>query len=287
MNKNGKMNPVWILVIGIVALFALGVIKLPQGSTAGTEPLPDGSCELAPTLVNVTLNGVNPGSAVTGTSFPIRVNGVYQGTIIPSSFAYGDSGELIVVAADYIDTKVLFGPLGCGKNTVTVKLYATDDSSIKVFNDVGTVVTDDILGGTTNQSASSTVIDQEIKFIANSDQSSGDLVCVIEATNTAEVSTMVISGVTKVNVPKFYTVAGAGSVAEAYEIPALIDGASKIYNLKITPESGQTIDDTAIYFTCYSKEAFVQPDGTFSYGIEDSDGTAQYEDEFDYDWLIT
>jgi len=287
MNKNGKSNMswLWIVIIGVVALFALGYIKLPAGSS-GITPSADGSCQLAPTVSSVVVDGINTGTSVSPSSTYTRVNGIYRGSSMPSTLAYGDEGEAIFSAPNYIDQKYSFGPLGCGVNVLNGKLYATDASTIKVFNDIGDVVIDNIAGGATNQSASSTVIDQEVKIIANADQTSGDLVCVIEATNTSQVDRMILSGATKVSVPEFYSVAGAGSVAEAYEIPALVDGASKTYNLKISPESGQTIDGTGIYFTCYSKQWFVDTDGTFVYGIENNDGATEYEDTFDYDWMI-
>lgn len=287
MNKTGKTNPVfWIVGIVVVALF-FGLIELPSGTIGGGAPDADGNCQLAPSISWAIVDGVNTGTAVTPTSNYTRVGDVYKGASIPS-FAYADEGEIILSATNYLDKKVDFGPLGCGVNSMGAQLYATDDSTIKVFTDVGTLVGDDVAGGaTTNQSASATVIDQEIKLVAGADQSSGDLVCVLEADNTTQVDNMVLSGASKVGTPEFYSVAGAGSVTFTYEVPALIDGDSKTYNLKISPESGETIDGTGIYFTCYSKQNFVDTDGSFQYGVEDSDGTTKYEDDFDYDWLIT
>ncbi len=288
MNKNAKTSMWVFLVIGVVALFAFGVIKLPTGSSGGTAPLPDGSCELAPSILNYTVDAVNPGTAVTPTSFPIRINGQYKGTTIPTSFAYGDTGEIILIAADYLDTKVSFGPLGCGVNTIQAKLYATDDSTVKVFNDVGDVVTDCISNCAVNQTASSTAINQEVKFVAGSDQSSGDLVCVFDASNTTEVSDIVLSGASYVTTPKLYVPQATGSLVKTYEVPALIDGDSKVYNLKITPESSQTLGtpQMSVNMTCYTKEWFVDIDGNFKYGIEDADGGTEYEDTFDYTWSI-
>lgn len=292
MNKKGKVNPLIVIAILVVGLLAFGVIKLPQGSTTTTPISGDisGICPIAPSIDLVAVDGVNTGTSVATVGNSTIVNGVFRGSTEPTSFVKGEFGEMLVEMANYIDTKIPFGPLGCGTNTVNGKIYATDDSTIQVFTDVGTLATNQALGSGagTNQSASSTVINQEIKFIANSDQSSGDLVCVFDASNTTQVSTIVLSGATKVTIPKFYTVAGTGSLVEAYEIPQLIDGDSRTYNLKITPETGQTIGtiDSAMNVTCYSKQWFTETDGTFKYGIENTDGTTKYEDTFGYGWVF-
>lgn len=293
MNKNGKTNVlVWILIIGAGALL-LGFIDLPAGIIGGNDDTQvGGTCELAPSLTNSTVDAINSGTAITPTTTYVRVDGIYRGTTIPSSFEKGATGELILGGATYEDTKFNFGPLGCGVNNVNARIYQLGNATYKIFNDVGSVVTDDVAGGATNQSASATTIDQEFKIVAPADKSTGNMVCVFEATVTAEVSDIILSGATEVAVPKWYTVAGANSQSFAYDVPALKDGESKTYNLKIVPESGATIDDVGIYTGCYTKEWFVQPDGTFAYGVEDSDGTLKYDTTVqapanDYDYFIT
>lgn len=295
MDKLGKQSS-WlipVIIIGFLAIIGLLIFGLPQTQFGDGGKTPAGGCELDPIFDVNVFNGVNKGTAVTpsavyaSTDGGTAVNITADGSSSATKFSAGQEVEIMLSASNYIDTKIGSYTVGCGVNTIQDYLYATDDSTIKIFNDAGNVVTDNILGGTTNQSSSSTPIDMEVKLIANADQSSGDLVCVIEADNTTQVDDMILSGATKVDVPEFYTVAGAGSIAKAYTVPALLDGASKTYNLKIEPESGITIDGTGIYFTCYSSQAYVDTDGSVKVGVEDSDGTAKYEDDFDYDFLIT
>lgn len=287
----------WIWIVGIlIALVALGYINLGSLGQQPTVPPVTGGCELAPSIVNTTVDKILTSTAITPGIVGIRVNGVYRGTTLSSTFSKGDTGEIIYGGNAYQNVKESFGPLDCGVNNIDASLYKTSNASFKVFNDVGQVVTDAVIGGATNQSASATTIDAEFKIVGPADKSSGDMICVFEATVTAEVDDIVLSGATEVGIPQFYTVAGANSVSFAYEVPALIDGASKTYNLKIVPETSATIDDVGVYTTCYSKQWFVDTDGTFKYGIEDSDGTAKYDTTinggeatgtYDYDIFIT
>ena len=89
--------------------------------------------------------------------------------------------------------------------------------------------------------------------------------------------------------PTFYTSNAALSVSEAYEIPAVLDGNTATYTLTIEPEAGETVGggDDSIYVTAYSKQAFRDADGSFKVGIENSQGTIQYEDTWDFDFMIT
>lgn len=279
----------WALAIGLLVVIMIGafvVIPMVAVEEPEEELLITGDCETAPSISATIMDAVNLGTAVSPTNNYTLVDGIYFSST-PSTLAFGDDVEIIYSKTNYLDTKVSLSNLKCGVNYLSHVIYATDDSTIKVFNDDGNVVTDNVAGGATNQSTSATNINQEVKFVANADESSGDLVVVLEATNTTQVDDLILSGATPIDVPEFYTVAGAGSIAKAFEIPALIDGASQTYNLIIQPESGATIDECGIYLTAYSKQYFVDTDGSFVYGVENADGTTKYEDDFDYDWMIT
>ena len=296
MRKIGKeAKTSGLMVFGIIGLLVIGGIiafaTLRQSTTGGVEEQLEltGDCETAPTIDIVANNGVNKGSIITGAEGnSTYVNDVLVGSTIPSSLQFGDSGTVHIDVADYLGTKVDFDSLKCGINVVTVDLFATDDSTLTVFNTGGNQVTD--TGTTVNESQSANPITMEVRIDGKSDQSSGDLTCVIEGTNTTQIDDMVIANTVKTDVPQFYTVNGALSITKAYEVPALIDGASIKYPIKITPETGQTLGGTGgtyHYLTCYSKQWFVQPSGELAYGVEDSDGTAKYEDDFDYQWGYT
>ena len=285
-----------ILVVGVLALMTFGIYYFVTSQTelGGNQHLNSlqvtGDCQTEPYIDPSVIDGVNKGTSVTSLTYYVIRNGQYIGTQTLGSsgknFAIGDKVDIIVSKANYLDVKKSIEITRCGANDLPVEMYATDTSTIKIFNDNGNVVTDNVAGGTTNQSASSTPINMEVKFTANADESSGDMVYVVEATNTTQVDDLILSGATSVSVPDFYTVAGSGSIAKAYEVPALIDGNSQTYNLIIQPESGQTIDGTGVYTTAYTKQWFADTDGTFVYGVENADGTTEYEDNFDYDFII-
>lgn len=304
MNKNGKMKYGGVVVSVVVIMLFLALLFAgyqqgwfeKQGIVEDEQLTVTGNCDTNPTITLSVFDAIQKGTAVTPNSIEgivthsdgttDSVGAITSGTTL---FEYGDVVELLIGEPNYINSTYKTKELACGNNLVTAYLYATDDSTIKVFNEDGNVVTDGNDATTlVNQTASSTTINMDVKFTAGSKQSSSDLVVVIESANTTEVNDIILSGTTEVALPKFYSVAGAGSVAYAYEVPALKDGDSKTYNLQITPESGITMGGTrnAFYLTAYSKQWFKDTDGSFQYGIENSDGTATYEDDFDYDFNV-
>ena len=251
------------------------------------------SCETEPYITLSTYDAVNKGTAVATVTLKHFVNGKDAGTFTSGSsgskFQVGDKVELLMDKANYISEVSKLGVIvvdACGNNPHVEYLYATDDSSLKVYNEDGNLLTDSATGGATNQSSSSTNLNLKWKISANADQSSGDMLCVFEASNTTVVDDMVLSGATKVDVPEFYTVAGTSAITRAYEFPKLINGDSKEKNLQLVPESSQTIGDVQVLTTCYSKQAFADTDGSYQVGVEDADGTNKYEDDFDYDFYI-
>ena len=298
MKYGGVVVSVVIIMLFLALLFAgyqQGWFE-KQTSVEGEVLTETGDCNTNPTITLSVFDAIQKGTAVTPNSIEgivthsdgsiDSVGAVTSGT---TTFQFGDVVELLIGEPNFINATYKTTALKCGANVFTAYLYATDDSTIKVFNEDGNVVTDGNDATTlVNQSASATTINMDVKFTAGSKLSSGDLVVVIESANTTEVNDIILSGTTEVALPKFYSVAGAGSVAYAYEVPALKDGDSKTYNLQITPESGVTIGGTinAFYLTAYSKQWFKDTDGSFKYGIENSDGTATYEDEMDYDFNV-
>lgn len=292
MAKDGGNAWKWLLGLGVLGIFVLGGYWTIRQSSV-QQPT-TASCEVEPYIDLTTNDAINTGTAVSSVTLTYRKNGDFVGTFTSGSsgtkFALGDVIEILMDKANFISK--VSAPVKidrCGSNPHTEFLYATDTATIQIKNSVGDVVTDSATGGATNQSASATNIDNEFKITGNSDQSSGDLVCVFEATNTTEVDDIILSGASKVDVPEFYTLNNANSIAKAYAVKELIDGDSRVYNLRFTPESGQTMGaggGTAVYTTCYSEQAYKDVDGTFKVGVEDTDATTKYEDTFDYDFLI-
>ena len=284
---------IWVVLI--VALVAIGGIWIgaKQLSTGGTGvDLTPGTgatgagCNIAPTVSVSGINAINTGTAVTGLAVNARVNGAYVGNASTYNYNGGESVELIVSKSDFLDTILPAFDVKCGANSKVSSLYATQASTVRVFNDLNDIVTNNAAGGAVNQSSSANVINNKIEFQGTPAQSTGVLVVVIEASNTTQVSDLKLSGSTVANVPKFYSVASAGAIARAFEVPAIVDGGSAIYTLTIEPESDVTIDGTSIRINAYSKQAFVDVDGSFKVGVENANGVVKYEDTVAYAYMI-
>jgi hypothetical protein len=202
----------------------------------------------------------------------------------------GNSYEFLMSGSSYLDKTITINNLGCGSTVKAAEWYYSAAGAFTIWNSDGTKLADSAAAGAgPNQTeiTSSATLNMRIEGV--SDQSLGDLVVVVEATNTTEVKDLVVSGfngVTKVNVPKFYAVNAAGSVAEAYMIPAVnfIDGGSATGSIIITAETGQAVNQTAFYVTAYKAQAYKDVDNTFKMGVEDSNGNVKYEGTFDFDF---
>jgi hypothetical protein len=293
-----KNNIAVILIIGAIVLVALGVFKIPGwGSTTDNGGTPTGGseCEQNPLITVSAVNAILQGTSITPVVYA-RINDNYYGAIT-SGNAYGGKGdkvELLYTEAGAIGVIKKGIVLGCGNNVFTEKLYRNTSGAFTIYNSGNSQLTDAAAGGATNQSSfgaagGGSAVDLEMRISTDNDKSTGDMVIVVEATNTTQVDRLVLSGfpgVTKVAVPKFYVVQAAGSVVEAYQISPVSDGATATGFLKISAESGQTVDKTAVYVTGYIPNGFVDDDGTFKVGIEDSDGTQKSLFDFDYDFMV-
>ena len=292
MAKNDNKFMQYLVVAVVLGLIVSGGFFLASRNTAVTQAT---SCDIEPYIDLSVNDAVNQGTAISSLTlnYALIEDGVeqFKGSFTSGSsgtkFNVGDKVKLIVEKANYIAfVSDEIEIESCGKNSESLLMYATDDSTLQIKNSVGNVVTDASTGGATNQSSASTNIDMEWKITGNSDKSSGNLLCVFEASNTTVVDDIVLSGAGEVDVPEFYTVAGASAIAKAYDVDALVDGDSRTYNLRFVPESGKTIADVNVLTTCYSEQAFKDTDGSFVVGVEDTDGTNKYEDDFDYDFYI-
>lgn len=288
-----------VVVFSLVAILSLSVFGMykaglfTQAVGQGQETTKE-KCDIATTLTFNGIDKINKGTAVTLGHQNISLNGG-PGIPIPTALSSGDKISALVGDVNYIDALIPEFILECGANTITAEVYATDDASFRIFNNDGNKVTDNTCSGSgaVNQTESSSSISMQVCIDGKSDQSSGDLVITFEATNTTEVKDFTLSGfdgVTKVNVPEYYSMAGANSVAKSFRVSQLIDGRAQCGTLVIDPESTKTIglepSGTTIYVTADSEEADIDVNGKFIVGVANSDGTATYEDTWDYDFCI-
>lgn len=297
LNKKGKVKGkamAWVLGIGIVAIIGLllwfgGVFSqagLPAPSSGGSSGL---DCNTAPTVSTSIVNGLSKGSTVTATS-RARVNGQYTGSV-PSTLKEGDEVELLLNASNYIDIIVPTFKLKCGANNVNAEMFGTDAFTV-VIKDDATTLTDSASGGANNATAVPNGGTKTVRVLITGidKENSGDLVYVVELGNNANVSSIDLTDnlgnpMTKVATPRFYTQTLTSPKVQAFKIPAFSNAIEKEYKLSYSAESGKDIAG-AVYTTFYSSQAYVDTDGSFKVGIEDSDGTTKYEDTYDYDFSI-
>lgn len=298
----GVLIFVAVLVIGGAVIWG-GVNQgwfTPEEQAAVQQAALDaGDCETTPTLSSTVVDAINQGTSVTA-GMKARVNGLYKGTVTTStSFAKGDSVELLVNGTNYIATTLPPMTMACGLNSFTTKLSKLDGvPTVKVYGSAGDQVTDAAAGGATNESAASTPISMEMKLTVPADEAINGMVFVFESTNDTDTEEITLSSSTatvtkyKSSKPQFHSQesAGTNSFFTSYHVTNIPDdGAQTTFGITITPESGKTIDETAFYMTWYVEDTYVDTDGTFQTGIEDSDGTAKHVEaaDADYDWMVT
>lgn len=297
-----KMSHMFFAVIlAVVAVLAVVWVVGGQGfSVAGTQTDPttglklDSSvdCQDPPTVSPTIVDALNMGTSVSA-NMVARLNNQFKGAITSSTeFQRGDNVQVLFGASNYLNQTTDEITMECGPNDVRAEMFATSTNTFRVFNTNGQAVTDNVAGGVTNQSSSAAPISMEVKLDSTSDQSTGDLIVVIEHVNSSAVDKIELtgSGVSSATTPDFYTLNNAASKVEAFSVPALLDGAVGIYTLRFTPKSGKTIGGDAagdgVYITAYSTQDFPDTDGTFQSGIENKNGVLKYEDTYDFDFLI-
>lgn len=291
MAKNNMWQILGVIVIAYVLLNggigggdSTGDTGGSTGDTGGTS----GSC--VDSSATVAFSAVNKLSQSTSVSPTITVkenNGVPATN--KTSYPVGANLEILWSASNYIDEMSTY-TVPCGGGSIPKELYATDDGAFRIYNSDGDALTDNAVGGATNQSLLGTGGNKNLKIIidGNDKQSLGDLVVVVEHTNTTGCDKITLSGLggaTQTDVPGFYATAASGSKAYAYDVPAVVGAQSVEGTLGLKAKSSQTCFG-AVYVTAYSKQAFQDLDGTFKKGVEDMDDTVKYEDEWDFDFYV-
>lgn len=278
-----------VVVLLLAAVFGIYTQTMYQKDSANKEDLPktEGCPDSTATVSWGAVNALDQGTAVT-TGQKVKVNGAATATST-TTYAVGANLEILWNATNYID-KITTYSVPCGGGPITTDVYATDDMSFRIFSSNGDILTDNIAGGATNQSALGSGGGKSLKvYIDGKDkESSGDLIIVAEHTNTTGCDKITLSGLggaTTTDVPAYYSVAAAGSKAYAWKVPAIIGANTVEGTLGLKAKSGQVCSG-AIYLTAYSEQAFEDTNGKFIVGVEDADETAQYEDDWDYDFYV-
>lgn len=283
-----------MLIVGVIFLFSSDVLNTQIGENLKPSA---GSCSLSSVITANGVNELNKGSAVSSPTVYVSYfdNGAWTTpTSITSgttALTYNKLTKLFLSKSDYIDTVTDEFYVPCGAFTKEVGMYysTSDNPAIRVKNDDGDYVTDAIADGAINQTnlALGEVLKMDIEFSGTSLESSSDGVYIIEfpAGSSANITKVELSGATMVGKPTVHSTNNAGSYVVAFDVPAVVGSDKAVHVLTVT--LGATKDlSGGVYTDWYAKQYFIDDDGSIKYGVEDSDGTAKYENTLDFDFFI-
>lgn len=297
MKKNTQKWMVGLLVILIVIV---GYMAVGQniGGTSTTGTTDPNQCGDATGILTVNaVNTLQLGTAVASPTITCGVNGGAVATSVTSgttTFPVGANLVCLVSKADYIDTE-FSATMGCGGLVEQVGMFysTSDNPSIEIQDKNSNTLTDNIAGGTTNISnlAVGETMKAEVIFTGTALESSGEGIYIIEFpagsnSNITEGDAGVTLGtLSHISVPSVYSTVNAGSRVDAFNVPAVEGSSEASYNLQVSLQATKDLAG-GVYTTWYSKQAFVDTDGTIKVGVQDSTGTAKYENTVDYKFLI-
>ncbi len=294
-NKKGAMG------IGMIVLIVIGVLAVGGGiiwgvtqATIGPEgPSPE-SCSDSTGVLTVASTSALPGA--TAPSSPTITCGVDGGPVTTSvtsgttTFAVGTPLQCLVSKSDFIDKSFSFN-MPCGGKTLNAPLlYSTSDNpGIRIKNDDGDFMTDNVAGLTTNQTVLSAgeTLTIDVEFQGTNTEGSGNGIWIIEFDNNtnANITSVTLSGATIVPIPAVHSLQETASKAVAFAIPNIEGADKKTYAMQIVLASSKILAG-GVLTDWYAEQDFIDDDNTISNGVEDSDGTAKYENTGDSDWFI-
>lgn len=298
MNKKGMGAGILVIIMLLIVGLGVGGYFLFTGESQSIvsqdqleNPL---TCSDSTGILTVQSRSILAGAAApSGPTITCGIDGGVVATSVTSgttTFPVGADLECLVSKSDYIDKSFKF-TMPCGGKTLDGALYysTSDNPAIRIKNDDGDYVTDAIAGGATNQtdlSAGETLV-MEVEFTGTATEASGKGVYVIEfpAGSASNITKVELGSLKSVAIPTVHTLQNAGSKAVAFEVPNIVDGDRITYPLTVTLVAADDLGG-GVYTDWYGGQEFIDDDYTIQEGVEDSDGTAKYENTLDFDFLI-
>ena len=288
-------------VIALIALVVLGMGGIAWGGATGwtfsatgaeSDPAKQAAACGIDTLATVNLVDKYSGDAVETPTLYIKraEKKAVAFTSGTTKLSPGEGFELLASKTDYIDSvkSVKGSDIKCGgSNVIEMDLYPTSTIGLRIKNDDGDFVTDNAAGGATNQTDLNLGerLQVELEIAADSDEFSGDLVIVVELSETANVTSIEMSGASKVATPSFYSNTLSSPKVQAFEVDGVTDNAKAIKTITAEAKSGKDIQG-AVYVTAYSLQHFKEKSGSFEKAVENIDGDSKYEDLSDVDFYV-
>ena len=284
-----------MILIGLFAVLIVGVGFLLFKGNFQQSALPSGdggtstaNCAIAPTISLSVTDSQDASSSIETVPY-YKVDG-NPATTSSSGLVFGDSVQILITNSTGIDKILPAVTLKCGANPVyaTMDMYSAPTLTLKDPDNADATLTDSASGGAVNLTGVSagSSIDVTVQVKGTDKKTTGDLIYVVELGSTQNVSGITLYDnngfATEVSVPKFYAQSVAGSYVTAFRIPAIVGSQTKTYTMTISAVTGDTIVG-AMYTTAYVEQSFVDSDGTYKTGIENSLKATKYEATFDYD----
>jgi len=291
-NNTGKI----VGVVAVLAIIALLIVVVPKMDFTGSDGvIKQSECADSTGILTVNeLSAIAGGTAPTSATITAGVNGGAISTSVTSgttTFPVGSEVVVLVSDTDSIDKSFKF-VMPCGGKTLDAKLFysSSDNPSIEWQDKNSNTLSDAIAGGATNISDVTAGGVMKVKLIltGTSLESSGDGIIVLEfpAGSEANISSVTLGSLTQVTVPKVYTKLTAAGKVVAFAVPAVIGGTEAEYALNVQLESAKDLAG-GVYTDWFGGQEFIDDDLiTIGSGVEDSDGTAKYENTIDYDFFI-
>lgn len=294
LNNNKGQVGVMVMVVLVVLIIGVGVYFVSQNFGDGDDANSPQSCADSTSVLTISpRSALATGTAPSSPTVTCGMNGGAVTTSVTSgttTFPVGSDLECLVSKADYIDQVFEF-EAECGGTNLDASLYSSssDNPSLTWYNDDDNAMTDNVAGGATNQTDLSVgeTFTLKLKIQGTAGESSGNGILVVEfpASTSSNITSVTLDGKSSIGIPSVHSLQNAGSKAVAFEVDAVEGG--KVAELYMNVQLGATKDLTGGVLTdWYSEQDFIDDDSTTGTGIEDSDGTATYENTLDSDFLV-
>ena len=297
-NKKGMTALAIIMIVlgvAIVGIIGYGVLSPSEPQVIVQEPSILAGTGCADSTGILTVNDVSKipgGTAPTSPTLTAGIDGGKVATTVTSgttTFPVGAEITLLVSDTDSIDESFNF-VMPCGGKTLDGALYysTSDNPGIRMKNDDDDFMTDTGATGTnqTDLTAGETFV-IEVEFQGTNTEASGEGIYVIElpASSGANVTSIVIAGLESVPIPSVHTLQNAGSEAAAFKVPTVVGAEKATYTISVALTATKDLSGMVLT-NWYAMQSFIDDDQTIAYGVEDSDGTAKYENTIGFSFLI-
>lgn len=291
--KTGALIPV-IIIVALVVVGILGYMAFTQTTTGGFDDKTGSGCALDPVITITDRSALPFGTDPSTPNWTASTDGgpyVKSVTSGSTSFAVGDKVKIFGYHDDYINTVSDEITIKCGENSLDFPMYyaTSDNPTIRWVDDEGNYMTDAIAGGPQNQSniGNGETLNLQVEIQGTAGESTGEGILVMEfqATSDTNISQVTLDGQPSISIPNVYTKQNAGSEVVAFNIPATEGGQRDTYDVAVTMIASGDMSG-GVYTDWFTKQWFIDDDDTIAYGVQDSDGTAQYENSVDSDFFI-